>query len=140
MEDKNVNTTGMQEADAAEEQKTEMQQAQASGTVDFNKKKEEKQASLNYTHKFIKPVTIMGKQYSSMPFYYENLTGDDLEAIEAEMQAQNLYALSPEISGAFQSRLAARAAGVASDEIRHLPMKDYMKIKNSARDFLLSLN
>lgn len=75
-----------------------------------------------------------------MTFYYENLTGDDLEAIEAEMQAQNLYALSPEISGAFQSRLAARAAGVASDEIRHLPMKDYMKIKNSARDFLLSLN
>ena len=63
------------------------------------------------------------------------MTGDDLEAIEAEMQAQNLYALSPEISGAFQSRLAARAAGVASDEIRHLPMKDYMKIKNSARDF-----
>ena len=95
---------------------------------------------MNYTHKFIKPVTIMGKQYSSMTFYYENLTGDDLEAIEAEMQAQNLYALSPEISGAFQSRLAARAAGVASDEIRHLPMKDYMKIKNSARDFLLSLN
>lgn len=139
MEDKNVNTTGMQEADAAEEQETEMQQAQASGTVDFNKKKEEKQASLNYTHKFAKSVTIMGKQYSSMTFYYENLTGDDLEAIEAEMQAQNLYALSRN-SGAFQSRLAARAAGVASDEIRHLPMKDYMKIKNSARDFLLSLN
>lgn len=138
MEDKNVNTTGMQEADAAEEQETEMQQAQASGTVDFNKKKEEKQASLNYTHKFAKSVTIMGKQYSSMTFYYENLTGDDLEAIEAEMQAQNLYALSR--IRAFQSRLAARAAGVASDEIRHLPMKDYMKIKNSARDFLLSLN
>lgn len=95
MENKNVNTTGMQEADAAEEQEMEMQQAQAGGTVDFNKKKEEKQASLNYTHKFVKPVTIMGKQYSSMTFYYENLTGDDLEAIEAEMQAQNLYALSP---------------------------------------------
>ena len=50
MENKNVNTTGMQEADAAEEQEMEMQQAQAGGTVDFNKKKEEKQASLNYTH------------------------------------------------------------------------------------------
>lgn len=41
MENKNVNTTGMQEADAAEEQEMEMQQAQAGGTVDFNKKKEE---------------------------------------------------------------------------------------------------
>lgn len=140
MEDKNVKTAEMQAEDVAAEQEMEMQQAQASGTVDFNKKKEEKQASSNYTHKFVKPVTIMGKQYTSITFYYENLTGDDLETIEAEMQVQNLYALSPEISGAFQSRLAARAAGVASDEIRHLPMKDYMKIKNSARDFLLSLN
>ena len=35
MENKNVNTTGMQEADAAEEQEMEMQQAQAGGTVDF---------------------------------------------------------------------------------------------------------
>lgn len=138
MEDKNVKTAEMQAEGATKEQ--EMQQAQASGTVDFNKKKEEKQTSLNYTHNFVKPVSIMGKQYTSMTFYYENLTGDDLEAIEAEMQTQNLYALSPEISSAFQSRLAARAAGVASDEIRRLPVKDYMQIKNSARDFLLSLN
>ena len=138
MEDKNVKTAEMQAEDAVAEQ--EMQQAQASGTVDFNKKKEEKQASLNYTHKFAKPVTIMGKQYTSMTFYYENLRGDDMEGIEAEMQAQNLYALSPEVSSAFQSRLAARAAGVASDEIIHLPMRDYMKIKNSARDFLLASN
>lgn len=138
MEDKNVKTAEMQAEDATKEK--EMQQAQASGTVDFNKKKEEKQTSLNYTHKFAKPVSIMGTQYASMTFYYENLTGDDLEAIEAEMQTQNLYALSPEISSAFQSRLAARAAGVASDEIRRLPVKDYMQIKNSARDFLLSLN
>lgn len=138
MEDMNVKTEEMQAEDTMKEQ--EIRQAQASGTVDFSKKKEEKQTSLNYTHKFAKPVTIIGKQYASMTFYYENMTGDDMEAIEAEMQAQNLYALSPEISSAFQSRLAARAAGVASDEIRHLPMKDYMKIKNSARDFLLSLN
>lgn len=138
MEDNNVKTAEMQATDATEGQ--EMQQAQVGETVDFNQKKDEKQPSLNYTHKFNKPVTIMGKQYASMTFYYGNLTGDDLEGVEAEMQAQNLYALSPEVSGAFQSRLAARAAGVASDEIRHLPMKDYMKIKNSARDFLLSLN
>ena len=73
-----------------------------------------------------------------MTFYFERLTGEDIEAIEAELQDQNKFVISPEISSIFQSMLAARAAGIASDEIRRLPVRDYMKIKNKARDFLVS--
>lgn len=80
-------------------------------------------------------MTIMNKQYKTMTFYFDRLTGTDVEAIEAELQDQNKYVLSPEISSVFQSMLAARAAGVASDEIKRLPVRDYMKIKNKARDF-----
>jgi hypothetical protein len=48
------------------------------------------------------------------------LTGDDIEAIEAELQDQNKYVLSRNFF-VFLSMLAARAAGVASDEIRIFP-------------------
>ena len=80
----------------------------------------------------------MGKKYNTMTFYFENLTGDDMEAVEEELAANNQFVLAPEVNSAFQARLAARAAGVASDEICRLPIGDYMKIKNKARDFLVS--
>ncbi len=115
-----------------------MQDAQAAGVVDFAEKKEKKEESANYTHTFKNPVEIMGKKYTTLTFYFEKLTGEDIEEVEAELQDQNKYVLSPEISSAFQCILAAKAAGVASDEIRRLPVGDYMKIKNKARDFLLA--
>lgn len=117
---------------------TEAKESQEAGTVDFTKKQEEKKQSQNYTHTFKEPVKIEKEEYSTLTFYFDKLTGDDIEAIETELQDQNRYILSPEISSTFQSMLAARAARVGSDVIRGLPVKDYMKIKNKARDFLLS--
>ncbi len=69
---------------------------------------------------------------------FEKLIVDDLVAIENEMAAVGEYALSPEISTSFLYRLAARAAGVGSDVISHLPIRDFGKIKNKSRDFLIS--
>ena len=60
-----------------------------------------------------------------------------MEAIEEELQDQNKYVLTPEVSSVFQTMLAARAAGVGADELRRLKLKDYMKIKNEARSFLI---
>lgn len=126
----------MQQEDFAEE----MQEAKRTGTVSLEEKNEKKRAekSQNYTHTFKNPIEIEGKQYKTMTFYFERLTGEDIEAIEAELQDQNKFVISPEISSIFQSMLAARAAGIASDEIRRLPVRDYMKIKNKARDFLVN--
>lgn len=128
--------------DITNEVKAEMTEeevkAQATGTVNFAEKKAAKEESQNYTHKFASPVEMEGKKYSTLIFYFEKLTGDDIEAVEAELQDQNKYVLSPEISSAFQCILAAKAAGVASDDIRRLPVKDYMKIKNKARSFLIA--
>ena len=122
----------------AAEQAQEMQEAQANGVVNLEDKKAGKEESLNYTHTFKTPREIEGKKYTKLTFYFEKLTGEDIEAVEAELQDQNKYVLSPEISSAFQCILAAKAAGIASDEIRRLPVADYMKIKNKARDFLIA--
>lgn len=117
----------------------EMELAQKTGIVDFSEKKEEKEKSGNYTHNFKKPVEIEGQKYSSITFYFERLTGEDIEAIEEELQDQNKYVLTPEISSAFQSILAAKAAKIPADAIRRLPVRDYMAIKNKARNFLISM-
>ena len=123
-----TNNTETMEQQAAE-QAQEMQEAQANGVVSFEDKKADKEESLNYTHTFKTPREIEGKKYTKLTFYFEKLT---------ELQDQNKYVLSPEISSAFQCILAAKAAGIASDEIRRLPVADYMKIKNKARDFLIA--
>lgn len=117
----------------------EMQRAQKTGVVDFSGKKEGKEKSGNYTHTFKEPVEIEGKKYTSLTFYFDKLTGEDIEAIEEELQDQNKYVLAMEISSAFQSMLAARAAKIPADAIRQLPVRDYIAIKNKARNFLLSM-
>lgn len=91
-----------------------------------------------YVHEFTKPYTYENKTYTKLVFDFERLLGDDLVTIENEMAAVGEYALSPEISTSFLYRLAARAAGVASDVIVHLPIRDFGKIKNKSRDFLIS--
>lgn len=117
----------------------EMQQAKQTGIVDFSNKKEEKEKSGNYTHNFKNPVEIMGQKYTSLTFYFDKLTGEDIESIEEELMDQNKYILSPEISTVFQSMLAARAAKVPADAIKSLPVRDYMAIKNKARNFLINM-
>lgn len=91
-----------------------------------------------YVHEFTKPYTFEDKTYTRLVFDFEKLIGDDLVAIENEMAAVGEYALSPEISTSFLYRLAAKAAGVGSDVIAHMPIRDFGKIKNKSRDFLIS--
>ena len=131
MEDNKI-VQGQQE-DFAEE----MQEAQKNGIVSMEDKKKEKKTSLNYTHTFKAPVEINGQKQKVLTFYFEKLTGEDVEANEEEFQDQNKYVLTPEVSSVFQTMLAARAAGVGADEIRRLPLGEYMKIKNQARSFLI---
>ncbi len=91
-----------------------------------------------YVHEFTKPYTYEDQTYEKLVFNFEKLIGEDLVAIENEMAAVGEYALSPEISTSFLYRMAAKAAGVGSDVIGHLPINDFGKIKNQSRDFLIS--
>lgn len=93
---------------------------------------------LNYTHVFKKPFEFEGKTYDKLTFDFEGLLGSDMIAVENEMAAVGEYVLSPEISTSFLSKIAARAAGVGSDLIEHLPIRDFGKIKNKSRDFLVT--
>ena len=91
-----------------------------------------------YIHKFQKPFTFEGKKFEKLDFHFERLTGKDMIAIETEMQAMGEYALAPEISRGFQCRMAAKAGNVGADVLESMPLPDFNKITNAARDFLIS--
>ena len=90
-----------------------------------------------YTHVFKKPFEYEGKTYSELTFNFEQLTGKDMVSIETEMQMNNEYALAPEISRSFQAKMAAKAAGIGSDVLEAMPIKDFNRITNAARGFLI---
>lgn len=90
-----------------------------------------------YTHKFRKPFEYEGVTYTDLTFQFDRLRGEDMLAVEKEMQGSSDFALTPEISLNFQSKIAARASGIGSDVIEAMPMKDFNAITGAARRFLL---
>lgn len=120
-------------ANAAEEVNTQPGTETAQNAA--QKKKEEIKGT--YTHNFKREFDYCGKKYKALTFYWERLTGRDMISIENEMQAMNEYALSPEISASFLCRMAAKAGGVDLDFLELLPIGEFSKIKNEARNFLI---
>lgn len=130
----NMNKQNM-EQNAQNEQATPVVESSPAAQNPASKKPQ----SMNYTHTFTEPVEILGKKYTSLTFYFENLTGDDVELVEQELQQRNIVVLSAEVCSPFQIGIAARAAGMPSDELSRLPLREYMKIKNAARNFLVAV-
>lgn len=91
-----------------------------------------------YKHVFSTPFKYEDKVYKDMTFDFESLTGSDIISIESEMAANGEYVITPEVSSSFLYRLAAKAAKVGSDVIEHMPISDFVKIRNKSRDFLIS--
>ena len=91
-----------------------------------------------YSHRFEPVYKYDGKEYVTMDFRFADLTGDDMIKVEIEMQDENVFAMATEISKTQQSKLAARAAGVGADVITSMPLRDFNKITNEVRAFLLS--
>ena len=83
-----------------------------------------------------KPFEWCGKTYEEINMNFEGLTGRDMEAIDDEIGVMGLRGLVPAYSRMYQRMLAARASGVPSDVIDHLPLVDYNAIVTAAQNFL----
>lgn len=90
-----------------------------------------------YVHKFKTPFEYEGKKYETLNFYFEKLKGSDMISIESEMQAKNEYALDPLLSRNFQSKMASKAGSIGADVLEALPIQEFNRIVNAARNFLM---
>ena len=83
------------------------------------------------------PISFEDKEYKKFTFNFGKLTGNDAILIEAELEAQNIYIIAPETSRTYQARMAAKAAGVSVEILEKLSFKDFNRITNAARNFLV---
>lgn len=90
-----------------------------------------------YTHIFKTPFVYAGTTYQEIIFHFERLNGRDMIAIENEMQMNGEYAIAAEASLCFQVKMAAKAAGIGNDVLEAMPLKEFTRITNAARSFLL---
>lgn len=99
-----------------------------------------------YTHIFRKSFAYEGRTYEELTFDWESLTGNDSLAIENEVVAKGKTLVVPAYTGEYLVGMAARACTerdekgkrvVGTDTIRAMPLGDFQKICNRARNFLL---
>lgn len=94
-------------------------------------------ASDTYIHAFKKPFEYEGNKYTSINFYFGNLTGRDMLKVESEMQASNEYAIDPLLSRNYLCKMASLAGNIGSDVIEAMSARDFNQITNAARNFLI---
>lgn len=101
---------------------------------------EEKSSTNEYIHKFEKPFTYEDKTYEHLIFDWSKLSGNDYLSIENEMAAIGKVLVTPEFSGEFIVRMAAKACTekIGSDVLCALPLGDFNKIRGKARSFLIN--
>lgn len=89
-----------------------------------------------YVHKLKKPFSYEDKCFEEFTLNWGLLTGADMADVEREMSDEGEFALSPEYSTSYLLRLAAKAADVNYEIMKHLPLDEAVIIRNKARDFL----
>ena len=138
MSDNNKNMTA---TDAAETPTAGANNEGSVTTLNINKSAKEaarETAKDTYSHRFNTPFEHDGQKYITLDFHFGKLTGHDMVKIEQEMQDENVYVIASEVSKNFQCKLAARAGNIGSDVIMDMPIRDFNKITNEARAFLLN--
>lgn len=93
-----------------------------------------------FTCKLRKPVLYNGTTYDSFSFDFEKITGLDCIKIERELSAQGIAVAFRAVSAEFLIRFCAKACtipNVGFDMFYSMSSKDYDKITNAARGFLL---
>lgn len=76
---------------------------------------------------------------SGISMDFDCLTGRDAEAIEQEMRRENKSVISPALDSTYRVKLAARASGRKEEELRKLPIREFVQMKSEVRRFLLRL-
>jgi hypothetical protein len=133
MAEEKAELTGVEEMAAAAEKIEEEAKAASTG-------------SGSYTHVFRKPFAYEGRTYEELTFDWDGLTGNDSLAIEKEVTSRGQTLVVPAYTGTYLVGMAARACTerddngrrvVGTDTIRAMPLGDFQRICNRARNFLL---
>jgi len=104
------------------------------------KEEAEKDTAVKFTLKLITPIEYEGTTYKELKFDFSNITGADSLNIEAELNAAGVVVISPSYQSPYLIRLCARACSIPVDLelIKRFKLRDYLALRNKARNFLMS--
>lgn len=90
-----------------------------------------------FKYKLIKPIEYEDKKYDELTLDFGKLTGNDAIKIETEMEMMNIYVMAPETSRSYQIRMAAIAGGFPYQLAEKMSFRDFNRVANAARNFLV---
>lgn len=91
----------------------------------------------SFTHTLSAPFEWEGKTYTELTLNLEGLTGQDGLDVESELADEGKFiVITPEFNTDYIYRMAARAAGVDPNVIKHLPYRDAAVIRNKTKNFM----
>ena len=93
-----------------------------------------------YVHHFKKPFEYNGKTYNELSFRFDDLTGEDSLAVEAELLAKGIMTVAPTFNGEYLMRIAARACTdfIGIDGFKRMRIADFEKIRSRTRNFFMN--
>ena len=87
--------------------------------------------------KLSRPFSHKGVDVKELDLHLDALTGRDLVEIESQLSAAGKVITLADFSKLYQSRVAAKAAGIPVEVLENLPARDFNKIVSSVQAFLL---
>lgn len=102
--------------------------------------------SQSYVHVLSHPLTTDGETFDELTFDWTTLTGEDSLSIEAELRLRGITLVMPAFTGDYLAGMASRACTarlqngrrLSTAAIRSLPLCDFQKICDHARNFMLA--
>ena len=86
-----------------------------------------------------RPLTVNGKTLTEITLNLGQLSGADMDSVEAEVMSLGKPALTnPALSHVYCLRLASRACGINFNDLRRLRVDDAYKIGGAVQTFLLT--
>ncbi len=100
----------------------------------------ERDTAVKFTLKLITPIEYEGRTIKELKFDFSEISGGDSLNIEAELNAQGIVVISPSYQSPYLVRLCARACStpIDVDLIKRFKLRDYLALRNKARNFLMS--
>ena len=86
---------------------------------------------------FSKPFKFEDQTFEAIDLKLEDLTGEDMLAVNKQFASEGLFSLAPSADMNFKMYLAARASKQPIEFFKQMPAKEFANVVQSVSNFLM---
>lgn len=95
---------------------------------------------MNKTVNLTKPLNIDGKEVNQIELKLGEVTGEEILKIDLELKSEGKPGFESVYDQGTLLKIASKASGILTDELKKASMVDFLEITFSVRNFLLGLS